>query len=151
MRSLIIRRVQHTHCSSHTRCGLPAPGSCSVRGRRTWHEEHRAHGQQLGERSGGSIRGCYTAARFRTERASHLQDRKWLNPSPLTEHGGVRVGERRPVLGVSKLHPQRCRKESWVCTPALKRTALGCRFSLPGEPGRHWILRKTRWRADAQC
>lgn len=44
---------------------------------------------------------------FRTESASHLQERKWLNPPHPLRNRGVTVGEWWPGLLVPKPHPER--------------------------------------------
>lgn len=112
---------------------------------------HRAHGQQLEENSGVSDAATPQHGSERKVLHIYTTGNGLIPPHPLQNTEDLGVGERRPVLLVSKLPAQTRRREKWVCTPGpvLKRTALGCRFSLPGEPGRHWILRETRRRADS--
>lgn len=90
--------IAHT-LSSRPRCGLlSCPREVGV-GMKCTGRVGSSWGEQW------SLRCCNTAAWFRTESASHLHDRKWLDPpDPLQNtEGGLRVGERRPVLLVSKL------------------------------------------------
>lgn len=138
-------------CSTHTAAVCQPRGLLQCPGK--WESAWSARGTWAAAgREQWSIRGCCrTAVWFRTESASHLHNRKWLDPPhPLqnTERG-LRVGE-SPVLLVSKLPPRRDAGErSGEYTRAgFKKSCSRCRFSLFGEPGRHWILRKTRQRAD---
>lgn len=83
-----------------------------------WHEVHTGAWTADG-RGQWSIRGCYIATWFRTESASHLQERKWLSaPHPLRADGGVTVGEWCPVLLTAKPHPQRLEERN-ECTTGL--------------------------------
>lgn len=115
-------------CSTHTAAVCQPRGLLQCPGK--WESAWSARGTWAAAgREQWSIRGCCrTAVWFRTESASHLHNRKWLDPPhPLqnTERG-LRVGE-SPVLLVSKLPPAETQEREVVSTPGpvLKRAALG--------------------------
>lgn len=93
-------------CSTHTEQSTPVRSPVVSQGSGGWHEVHRAHGQQLEENSGVSDAATLQHGSERKVLHIYTTGNGLIPPHPLQNTEDLRVGERRPVLLVSKLPAQ---------------------------------------------